>query len=383
MGERARRVFILGSTGSIGRQTLDVIACHPGRFEVVGLAAGSDASALVGQAREFNVSALGIASESAGEDLRATASAARVAVGTEGICELLEDLQPDLVVGAVSGVAGLVPIMTAISLGADVALANKEPLVAAGELVTAAAARSGSRLLPIDSEISAIFQCLEGRSREYLQRVILTASGGAFRDRSREELQDVTPAMALEHPTWRMGPKVTIDSATLANKGFEVFEVKWLFGLEFSQIDIVIHHQSVVHSLVEFIDGSVLAQLGPPDMRYAIQYALSYPERLPNEFPRLDLPQVGELTFAAPDFERFPSLRLSFEAGEAGDSYPAVLNAANERAVELFLDGKVGFTRIPELVERALEDHEPTALNCVEGVMAVDGWARQYVDGIA
>lgn len=376
-----KRLFILGSTGSIGRQTLEVIAGLPGRFEVIGLAAGRDVEGLVAQARELNVTALGIADENAGEELRRLASAATIAVGHAEVAALVAEARPDLVVGAVSGVAGLAPVMAAIGLGIDVALANKEPLVAAGELVTGAAARSGARLLPIDSEISAVFQCLEGRPREHLARVLLTASGGPFRDLPRERLAEVTPDMALRHPTWKMGRKITIDSATLANKGFEVFELKWLFGLEFSQINIVIHHQSIIHSLIELVDGSVLAQLGPPDMRFAIQYALTWPQRLPNDFPRLNLAQVGELTFAAPDFDRFPCLRLAYEAGEAGESYPAVLNAANERAVELFLEGAIGFLQIPELIERALEAHEPLPVNSLEHVWAADAWARTTVSG--
>ena len=374
-----KRLFILGSTGSIGRQALEVIAGLPGRFEIVGLAAGRDAEGLVAQARELNVTALGIADKQAGEDLRRLASATTVAVGHAEVADLVAAARPDLVVGAVSGVAGLAPVMAAIGLGIDVALANKEPLVAAGELVTGAAARSGARLLPIDSEISAVFQCLEGRPREQLARVLLTASGGPFRDFPRERLAEVTPDMALRHPTWKMGRKITIDSATLANKGFEVFELKWLFGLEFSQIDILIHHQSIIHSLIELVDGSVLAQLGPPDMRLAIQYALTWPERLPNDFPRLDLAQVAKLTFAEPDFDRFPCLRLAYEAGEAGESYPAVLNAANERAVELFLAGGIGFAQIPELIERALGAHESRAVNSLEDVWAADAWARRTV----
>jgi 1-deoxy-D-xylulose-5-phosphate reductoisomerase len=320
-----------------------------------------------------------VADPQAAEELRTLAPGAHVAVGTEAICGLVADVRPDVVVGAITGVAGLAPVLTALKLGIDVALANKEPLVAAGHLVVSAAARSGARLRPVDSEISAVFQCLEGRPREHLCRVLLTASGGAFRDFPPERLAEVTPQMALAHPTWSMGPKITVDCATLANKGFEVFELKWLFDLQFHQIQVLIHHQSIVHSLVELVDGSVIAQLGPPDMRYAIQYALTWPERWPNEFPRLNLPQVASLTFAEPDFAKFPMLRLAFESGKAGKSYPAVLNAANEVAVELFLAGRIRFTEIPELVADALEAHEPVAVEGLDDLADVDHWARQHV----
>jgi len=379
----AKRLIILGSTGSIGRQTLETVARHPGRFELLALVGGSNVPALLEQARQWDVGALGIASEDAGGELREGAPGARIVAGTAEIIELLLELRPDLVVGAASGVASLGPLLAALSHGIDVAIANKEPLVAAGHLITRAAAQSGARLLPIDSEISAVFQCLEGHPEAQLARVLLTASGGPFRDYPRAKLAAVTPAMALAHPTWRMGPKITVDSATLANKGFEVFELKWLFGLEFSQIRVLIHPQSIVHSLVEFVDGSVLAQLGPPDMRFAIQYALTWPQRLPNDFPKLDLAEASDLSFGGPDFEKFPSLRLAYEAGEAGGSYPAVLNGANERAVELFVEGAIRFTDIPALVERALADHRPVPTDSVADVMAVDRWAREQVSRTA
>jgi 1-deoxy-D-xylulose-5-phosphate reductoisomerase len=374
-----KRVFLLGSTGSIGRQTLDVIAQHPGAFEVVGLAAGRDVQSLLTQAQQLGVQYLAIGDEEAGASLRASAGTARVAVGSEALCDQIREVRPELVVGAVSGIAGLAPVMAAIGAGIDVALANKEPLVAAGRLVTTAAARSGSKLLPIDSEISAVFQCLEGRPREQLYQVILTASGGAFRDYPREKLAEVTPEMALNHPTWRMGRKITVDCATLANKGFEVFELRWMFGLEFSQIRVLLHHQSIIHSMVELVDGSTLAQLGPADMRFAIQYALTWPERWPNEYPKLDLAQIGKLTFGEPDFDRFPLLRLAYDAGESDQSYPCVLNAANEQAVELFLEGRVRFTEIAELVARVLEAHEPISPRSLEDIAAVDRWARGQV----
>jgi 1-deoxy-D-xylulose-5-phosphate reductoisomerase len=374
-----RRIFILGSTGSIGRQTLDVVSRHPGAFDVVGLVAGTSVAALLEQARDHGVQVVGVNDEAAGGELRAGVSGLQTAVGMEEICSQMVSLRPDLVIAAMSGVVGLTPVMAAVSAGLDVALANKEPLVAAGELVTGTAARTGSRLVPVDSEISAVFQCLEGPSRPYLKRVLLTASGGAFRDLSRDELARVTPEQALNHPTWNMGPKITVDSATLANKGFEVFELKWLFGLDFSDIEVVIHHQSIIHSLVEFVDGSILAQMSLPDMRFAIQYALTWPERVLSDYPRLDLAQVGSLTFGRPDLVRFPCLRLAFDAGRAGRSYAAALNAANEEAVDLFLARRIGFTTIPELVERALDEHEPVDVKSLDVVLAVDADTRKRV----
>lgn len=374
-----KRILVLGSTGSIGRQTLDVVGRHPGRFEVVGLAAGSGVGALIEQAREWGVWHLGMAVAEAATALGAQANGASVYGGRTGLCEMVQALRPDLVIAAASGVEGLAPILTALSAGIDVAIANKEPLVAAGALVTAAAQRFGARLIPIDSEISAVFQCLDGRDPRHLERVWLTASGGAFRDYPAEELARVTPEMALSHPTWTMGPKITVDCATLANKGFEVFELKWLFGLDFSQITVLLHHQSIIHSMAQFVDGSILAQLTLPDMRFAIQYALSYPERFANDFPRLDLAQLGSLTFGSPDTQRFPMLRLAFEAGKAGGSYPAAMNSANEQAVELFLGNKISFPQISEAVERTLETHEAVALSGLDDVLAVDRWARERV----
>jgi len=379
----ARRILVLGSTGSIGRQTLDVIAKHPGLFSVVGLAAGSNAEALLEQAREWNVPHLGMACSQAAQRLQALAPAAQVVGGNEGLCGMLETLRPDLVVAAASGVDGLTPILAALTRGISVAIANKEPLVAAGELVMSTARRHGARLIPIDSEISAVFQCTRGCEPKELKSIWLTASGGAFRDYAEDKLAQVTPQMALAHPTWNMGPKITVDCATLANKGFEVFELKWLFGLSFSDIRVLIHHQSIIHSMVEFVDGSILAQMTLPDMRFAIQYALSYPERLPNDFPRLDLAAIGSLTFGSPDTARFPMLRLALEAGQAGASYPAALNSSNEKAVQMFLSGEIGFTRIPEVVERTLDAHEPVSVGSLDDIVEVDRWAREYADRTA
>jgi len=376
-----KRIAILGSTGSIGEQTLEMVRAHPDRLTVVGLAAGRNASRLAEQAAEFGVELLGLANEAAASGL--SVPGAHVLTGQDGICELVEAADADLVIGAISGVAGLRPLMVALEAGVDCALANKEPLVAAGGLVTEAARQSGALLLPIDSEISAIFQCLRGERSSEVERILLTASGGPFSRLAAAELQQVTAERALDHPTWRMGRKVTIDSATLANKGFEVFEVQWMFGIDVRNIEVVIHHQSIIHSMVQFHDGSVIAQMGPPDMRLPIGFALFYPDRTANDLPRLSLPEVGSLTFAEPDTERFPCLRLAFSAARAGRSYPAVLGAADEIAVEAFLDGRIEFMRIPELIERTLEEHQAFDVDTLGDVEEADAWARQYAAGLS
>ncbi|MGD9496507.1 MAG: 1-deoxy-D-xylulose-5-phosphate reductoisomerase [Armatimonadota bacterium] len=376
----AKRLLVLGSTGSIGEQTLQMVRAHPQRLRVVGLAAGQNVHRLAEQAREFEVGLLAVADRQRAAGLGV--AGARVFAGPEGICELVAAARPDLVVGAISGVAGLPPLLAALEAGIDCALANKEPLVAAGRIVTETARQSGAMLLPIDSEISAIFQCLRGERREEIEKVLLTASGGPFAGLSTEELRHVTPERALDHPTWRMGRKVTIDSATLANKGFEVFEVHWMFDVDVRQIEVIVHHQSIVHSMVQFQDGSVIAQMAPPDMRIPIQFALLYPDRVANDLPRMSLTQIGSLTFAEPDAERFPCLRLAMSAARAGRSYPAVLNAADEVAVGLFLDGRIAFTRIPELIERALAEHQAFEVHRLGDVEEADAWARQYLSGL-
>jgi 1-deoxy-D-xylulose-5-phosphate reductoisomerase len=376
MSTQEKTIIILGSTGSIGRQALEVAALHGDRLRVVGLAAGRQAAALRSQAEAWGVSHVALADERAAESLAAD-SDLHVHAGTEGLCSLVRELRAELVVAAMSGGAGLASILAALEVGSDVALANKEPLVAAGSLVTQAAARAGRQLQPIDSEISAVWQCLRGEKRGDVEKVLLTASGGPFAGWDQRALAEVTPQQALAHPTWRMGPKVTVDSATLMNKGFEIFEIKWLFGLEFRQIEVLIHHQSVIHSAVQFCDGSTLAQMGQPDMRVPIQFALSYPERWPNEVPRMDLPALEQLSFGRPDVARFPCLRLAREAGEAGGSYPAVLSAADEVAVEAFLEGRLPFTEIPRVLERTLEAHERLPLTSLAEVQRAEAWSRE------
>lgn len=356
-----KNLVVIGSTGSIGRQTLDVARRFPDRLRVVGLAARRDAGLLTQQVAEFRPLMAHLA-----EGGHAVGEARRV-----GLEEMVAHRQADVVVMATTGRVGLLPTLAAVGAGKQVVLANKEVLVMAGELLVSAATRSGARLVPVDSEHSAIWQCLVGEVPEgevavaggprSVRRVILTASGGALRDRPRAEMDRVTVAEALAHPTWEMGPKVTVDSATLMNKGFEVMETHWLFGIPYDRIEIVLHRESIVHSLVEFADGSVKAQLGPPDMRLPIQYALSFPERWENpDLPRLDLARVPALTFSQPDLERYPCLRLALEAARLGNTYPAVLSAADELAVELFLAGRIGFAEIPRLVESALATHHPT-----------------------
>ncbi len=370
-----KRILILGSTGSIGTQTIDVVGAHPDRLQIVGLAAGSNAAALSEQAAKLGVGMLALADEQAAAEVEG----AKVFAGAQGICDLVSACEPDLVVGAISGSAGLRPLLTALEAGVDCALANKEPLVVAGQIVTDAARKSGAQLLPVDSELSAMFQCMRGERAGEVERILLTASGGPLSKLSAEELARVTPEQALAHPTWRMGRKVTIDSATLANKGFEVFETLWMFGVDARQIEVVVHHQSIIHSLVEFQDSSIIAQVGLPDMRVAIQFALMYPDRVANDLPRLSLAEAGTLTFAEPDTNRFPCLRLAMESARAGATYPATLNGADEAAVAAFLAGEIGFMRIPELIEQALSEHEPGDATTLEEVERADAWARECV----
>jgi 1-deoxy-D-xylulose-5-phosphate reductoisomerase len=380
-----KRILLLGSTGSIGRQTLDVISRNPELFDVVGLAAGSNADTLREQALAMECQCLGLGLAPAAERLReelteiGTSGGVEVFRGAAGLVEMVGACRPDLVVGAISGFSGLPSILAALEAGISVALANKEPLVAAGELVTRTAEKSGADIIPIDSELSAIFQCLKGERRADIKRIMLTASGGPFAELSAEELRSVTAEQALAHPTWRMGRKVTIDSATLANKGFEIFEMRWLFGVSFPQVEVVVHHQSIIHSLVEFCDTSILAQMGRPDMRVAIQYALTHPQRVVSSIETLDLAQSRPLTFAEPDVEKFPCLRLAREAGEAGGGYPVVLVGADEAAVELFLNGHIRFVDIPARIERALDAHDGTAPEGLDDIGELNDWAYRYV----
>ncbi len=378
-----RRVVLLGSTGSIGTQALDVVAAHPDRFEVVGLAAGSDAEAVAAQAAATGATEVALADPSAAARLRAQHPHLAVRDGAAGVAELAR-LDADLVLNGMTGAVGLGPTLAALEHGTPVALANKESLIVGGELVVAAAERAGGRgshLIPVDSEHSALAQCLRGGRRDEVGRLVLTASGGPFRGRSRAELADITVAEALDHPTWSMGPVVTINSATLMNKGLELIEAAELFDVGFDRLDVVVHPQSVVHSMVEFVDGSTLAQLSPPDMRLPIQLAMAWPERLDGAFVACDWTRASELTFEPVDRTTFRALDLAVAAGRQRGTFPAVLNAANEIAVGAFRDGACGFLGIAEAVEATLEAWaatDPSAPNSVDEVLAADRWARAH-----
>jgi 1-deoxy-D-xylulose-5-phosphate reductoisomerase len=368
-----RRVAILGSTGSIGQQTLDVIRRLPQQLQVVALAANSDWETLHKQAEAFGVERLGLLAPSASVSARY-----QLYWGVEGLCELVRAADIDVVVVALAGMVALQPTLAAIEAGKAIALATKEVLVGAGEYVMQRAQACAVPILPIDSEHSGVFQILQGNRQKAVERVILTASGGPFRLRPLETFDTITVEEALQHPNWRMGPKITIDSATMMNKGLEVIEAQWLFGLPLERIEVLIHPQSIVHALVEFQDGSVLAQMSQPDMRLPIQYALLYPERLDTGLPRLRLEQIRSLEFESPDLNRYPCLRLAYEAARIGGTMPTVLNAANEVAVHLFLQGEIAFTEIPIIVEKTMEAHQPTKAT-LQAVLDADAWARKYV----
>jgi len=374
---KTKRLVILGSTGSIGQQTLDVVRELRDHFEVIGLAAGRNASLLMEQAREFNPKVIWCEDESARADLE---SACGPGVRWEALEEQAVHPDADLIVVGTVGKGGLGATLAALDAGRPVALANKEVLVMAGALVTKAAARSHGQLLPVDSEHSAIWQCLWGEKHSSIARLVLTASGGAFRDYTPERLAQVTPDEALNHPTWQMGQKITVDSATLVNKGFEAIESRWLFDVPLEQVEIVLHRESIVHSLVEFRDGSVKAQLGEPDMRLPIRVALSYPERLPVSTSPFDLARIGDLHFGPVDFRRYPALALTLKAGRRGGTYPAALAAADEVAVGYFLDGHLGFGDIVNLLDDALSAHDGGSDTELEAVLEADSWARSYAE---
>jgi len=373
-----KRIVVLGSTGSVGRQTLEVVSAFPERFEVVALAAGSNVDLLAEQAAAFRPRFAALADESAA---RAAATDPRfdgvaILAGDEGVRKAAAADDVDVVVAASSGLGGLLPVMDALRLGRTVALANKEVLVAAGELVMDCAVRHGARIIPVDSEHSAVHQCLAGVSPDDVKRIVLTASGGPFYDLDPQRLCDVTPAQALDHPRWRMGRKITVDSATLMNKGLEVIEARWLFDVGYDRIEVVVHRQSVVHSAVELADGSFLAQMAPPDMRLPIAYALSEGRRVESRWKRLDLFGCGPLTFEPPDLERFPCLGLAVEAGRAGGTMPAALCGSDDIAVQMFLDGRIGFTDVPRIVGRVLEKHRVKARPTLDDIIHTVGWAR-------
>ncbi|NDB94622.1 MAG: 1-deoxy-D-xylulose-5-phosphate reductoisomerase [Verrucomicrobia bacterium] len=372
-----KRVILLGSSGSIGESTCKVARALPEKMKIVGLAVAKSTDRLLEQAQEFGVKALAVSDVQAAENVKnRLPSGAKFYSGPDGLTRMVEETQADMVLVAIVGTAGLAPALAALQSGKDLAVASKEILVLAGSAVMAEAKKRGKQILPVDSEHNAIFQCLQGANGKEVRKVILTASGGPFRRSSSQEMEKVTVAQALKHPTWSMGKKITIDSATMFNKGLEMIEAHWLFGLPMNRVDVVVHPQSIVHSMVEFIDGSVLAQLSVTDMCFPIQYAVTYPERMPSGLPPLDLAKLGNLSFEAPDEKRFPALRLAREAGEAGGTLPGVFNAANEVAVEAFLEGRISFPRIWGMVESVMQEHRADKNPNLESIVAADQWAR-------
>ncbi|MFC1580112.1 1-deoxy-D-xylulose-5-phosphate reductoisomerase [Thermodesulfobacteriota bacterium] len=374
-----KRIAILGSTGSIGSNALRVIEANPSEYSLVALAAGRNVDLLQEQIEKYRPLCAALLEEESAERLRERLghrSKTRIFSGTDGFLHVSTMPEADTVISAMTGASGLLPTYAAIKAGKQMALANKETMVMAGQIVMDQAASRKVPILPIDSEHSAILQSLQGHPREDVKRIILTASGGPFREASLSRLEKVTPEEALQHPTWSMGRKITIDSATLMNKGLEAIEAKWLFDLPIEQISILIHPQSIVHSMVEYRDGSVIAQLGVPSMITPISYALSFPKHLKTPLPSLKLEEIGKLSFSKPDLKKFKCLELALRSVEIGDSMPAVLNGANEVAVESFLQGEIGFLQIPELIEKTMEAHTPFAMDGIEGVLEADAWAR-------
>lgn len=380
-----KQISILGSTGSIGRNTLRVVEALNGDFKVAALGAGTNVKLLAKQIVQFRPRIVAVADEECAEQLEQelhqhdVTNKPRIGIGVEGLCEVAVCDEAEIVIGAVVGALGLLPTYRALEAGRRVALANKETLVVAGELMTRAAEKSGAELLPVDSEHNALHQCLRGEQHKEVKRLILTASGGPFRTADKETIDNATPAAALKHPTWRMGDKITIDSATMMNKGLEVIEARWLFNRSADEVDIVVHPQSVVHSLIELVDGSIIAQMGVTDMRHAIQYALTYPARQASELPPLNLAACGKLEFYEPDPDRFPCIALAYQALRAGGTMPAVLNAANEVAVAAFLNERIRFGQIPQLIRAACEAHTLQPVTDLETVFAADTWAREWV----
>lgn len=377
-----RKIGIIGSTGSIGTQTLEVIKELNGAgdfyFDVVALSAGSNAKLLAKQAREFGVRLLGIDTQEGADYLACELSdlQPRIFVGEDGLSELAK-CEMDVLVTAVVGMRGIRPTLAALSQGTEIALANKETLVAAGEIVMAEAKRRNVRILPVDSEHSAIFQCLQGETRETVDKLVLTASGGPFRTWKKEDLLHVTVKDALAHPTWNMGGKITVDCASMMNKGLEVIEARWLYDMPYEKIDVLVHPQSIIHSMIKCVDGSVIAQLGNPTMKLPIQYALTYPRRVPSKVRPLDLTEVQTMTFEAPDTGRFPCLALAYEAGKTGGTMPAVMNAANEVAVALFLKGEIGFMQISDIVGEVMSAHRTILRPSAEDILEVSGVAAE------
>lgn len=379
-----KKISILGSTGSIGTQTLEVISQQPDKFRVVALAAGKNTDLLTEQILKFRPLAVSVEDEESASTLASqiAPSQTQIFYGQEGAVTLAEMGEADLVVSAMVGASGLRPTLAAAKSGKDIALANKESLVIAGEVLTKEVEKNGNRLLPIDSEHSALFQALECGERRHVKRLILTASGGPFLNTPNSELEDVSIELALDHPTWKMGKKITIDSATLMNKGFEVIEAKWLFGFDPDDISVWIHPQSIVHSMVEYVDGSVISQMGEPDMRIPIAFAISYPDRISLNYKAVSPESFGKLSFQDVDFEQFPSLRIAFDALREGGTMPSVMNGANEVAVAAFLSGQMKFTGIVSTVKKVMELHNTQPANTLDSVLESDLWARSTAQSL-
>jgi 1-deoxy-D-xylulose-5-phosphate reductoisomerase len=377
MNDEMKNIVILGSTGSIGRSALSVISEHRDKFRVVGLTANTNHDLLLEQIREFAPLTVAVSDAGTAALVRKHAGV-HVLEGEEGLVSVASHEEADFVISAIVGYAGLAPTLSAVRAGKDIGLANKETLVVAGEVVMEEARQSGSGIFPVDSEHSAIFQCLRGHEMAHLRKIVLTASGGPFVGRSADELRDVTPEEALRHPSWSMGSKITIDSATLMNKGLEVIEAHHLFGVEPGRIEVLVHPQSIIHSMVEFVDGSSIAQLSLPDMRGAIAYAMSYPGRIDGVVPSLDLASQGTLTFGRPDTESFPCLAFAYEALREGGTVPAVLNAANEVAVEAFLARSIRFGHIPVIIEKTMHSHKKERADSLETVIWAHTWAHGH-----
>lgn len=373
-----KSISILGSTGSIGVQTLEVIRQHSDEFRVIALTAGTNGDLLIKQAREFHPRVVSVANRTLAEKIKMELPGnIKVLYGEEGLIEAATHVECNFVVSSIVGSAGLVPTLAAIEAGKSIGLANKETLVTAGHIVMEKAKEKKVSIIPIDSEHSAIFQCLNGEDAGVVKRIIITASGGSFRDYTREQLKDVTPRQALNHPNWSMGAKITIDSATMMNKGLEVMEAHWLFQLPYNKIDTILHRESIIHSMVEFEDRAIMAQLGTPDMKIPIQYALTYPKRLPLETEPLDLLKTGTLHFEPLSMERYPCLAFAYEAGRKGGTFPAVLNGANEVAVARFLKGEITFIGIEEIISSVMERHQMVSDPDLETIIEVDRWARK------
>lgn len=378
-----KNIAILGSTGSIGTQTLEVVQSNAEELSVVALAAGTSVDLMERQIREFHPLVAAMWSEEAAADLRVRVAdlPVKVVAGMEGLLEIAQMPESDVLVTAIVGMIGIRPTIAAIRAGKDIALANKETLVTAGHIIMPLAKECGVSILPVDSEHSAIFQSLNGEPRERIEKIILTASGGPFRGRTREELQHIQVEDALKHPNWSMGRKITIDSSTLVNKGLEVMEAKWLFDVELSQIQVVVHPQSIIHSAVQYVDGAIIAQLGVPDMKLPIQYALFYPDRRPMSGGRVDFFALGGITFEEPDTDTFRGLSLAYRAAAAGGSMPTVFNAANEKAVALFLDRKLSYPDITELIEDTMEHHKVILNPTVEEILAAEAESYEFIAG--